>query len=102
MAVLFFDNLILPAFLFSFSFTVSSHLPIVKIGRVAGQFSKPRSSSTEVINGKELPSYLGDNINGMKFDDSEVTKPTFVKDTSAKLILLKPLLEFLNRGLFTE
>jgi uncharacterized protein (TIGR02453 family) len=37
-----------------------------------------------------------------KFDDSEVTKPTFVKDTSAKLILLKPLLEFLNRGLFTE
>jgi 3-deoxy-7-phosphoheptulonate synthase len=49
--------------------TVSSHLPIVKIGRVAGQFSKPRSSSTEVINGKELPSYLGDNINGMKFDE---------------------------------
>ena len=49
--------------------TVSSHLPIVKLGRVAGQFSKPRSSPTEVINGKELPSYLGDNINGMKFDD---------------------------------
>jgi len=49
--------------------TVSSHLPIVKIGRVAGQFSKPRSSSTEIINGKELPSYLGDNINGMKFDE---------------------------------
>ena len=49
--------------------TVSSHLPIVKIGRVAGQFSKPRSSSTEVVNGKELPSYLGDNINGMKFDE---------------------------------
>ena len=49
--------------------TVSSHLPIVKIGRVAGQFSKPRSSSTEVVDGKELPSYLGDNINGMKFDE---------------------------------
>jgi 3-deoxy-7-phosphoheptulonate synthase len=49
--------------------TVSSHVPIVKIGRVAGQFSKPRSSSTEVVNGKELPSYLGDNINGMKFDE---------------------------------
>jgi len=48
--------------------TVSSHLPIVKVGRVAGQFSKPRSSSTEIINGKELPSYLGDNINSMKFD----------------------------------
>ena len=37
-----------------------------------------------------------------KFDDSELTKPNFVKDTAAKLILLKPLLEFLNRGLFTE
>jgi len=49
--------------------TVSSHLPIVKIGRVAGQFSKPRSSPTENVNGKELPSYLGDNINGMKFDE---------------------------------
>jgi uncharacterized protein (DUF2461 family) len=37
-----------------------------------------------------------------KFNDSEVSKPTFVKDTAAKLIVLKPLLEFLNRGLFTE
>lgn len=37
-----------------------------------------------------------------KLDDSEVTKPNFVKDTSAKLILLKPLLEFLNRGLSSE
>jgi uncharacterized protein (TIGR02453 family) len=37
-----------------------------------------------------------------KFDDSELTKPNFVKDTAAKLILLKPLLEFLNRGLYTE
>ena len=37
-----------------------------------------------------------------KFYDYELTKPNFVKDTAAKLILLKPLLEFLNRGLFTE
>lgn len=37
-----------------------------------------------------------------KLEDSEVTKPNFVKDTAAKLILLKPLLDFLNRGLSTE
>ena len=37
-----------------------------------------------------------------KLEDTELTKPTFIKDTAAQLILLKPLLEFLNRGLFTE
>jgi uncharacterized protein (TIGR02453 family) len=37
-----------------------------------------------------------------KLDDSELTKPNFIRETAAKLILLKPLLEFLNRGLFTE
>ena len=48
--------------------TVSSGLPVIKLGRIAGQFSKPRSSPTEVIDGVELPSYLGDNINSMNFD----------------------------------
>lgn len=37
--------------------------PVVKIGRMAGQFAKPRSSSTETIDGVTLPSYQGDNIN---------------------------------------
>ncbi len=49
--------------------TYSTFLPIVKVGRIAGQFSKPRSALTEKKNGKELPSYLGDNINGMEFDE---------------------------------
>ena len=48
--------------------TYSASLPVVKVGRIAGQFSKPRSSSTESKNGVELPSYLGDNINGMEFN----------------------------------
>ena len=38
-------------------------LPVVKVGRIAGQFAKPRSSATEVVNGVELPSYRGDQIN---------------------------------------
>ncbi|PYH47312.1 3-deoxy-7-phosphoheptulonate synthase class II [Aspergillus saccharolyticus JOP 1030-1] len=38
--------------------------PVVRIARIAGQFAKPRSSPTETINGVELPSFRGDNING--------------------------------------
>ena len=48
--------------------TVSSNLPVIKLGRIAGQFSKPRSAPTETQNGIELRSYLGDNINSMDFD----------------------------------
>ena len=47
--------------------TFGGALPIVKVGRLAGQFAKPRSSGTEVIDGVELPSYRGDNVNGMEF-----------------------------------
>ena len=49
--------------------TASASMPVVKLGRIAGQFSKPRSSPTEKKGAKELPSYLGDNINGMEFTD---------------------------------
>ena len=49
--------------------TYSASLPVVKLGRIAGQFSKPRSAPTEVKDGIELPSYLGDNINGIEFEE---------------------------------
>ena len=49
--------------------THSASMPVIKVGRIAGQFSKPRSSPVEKKDGKELPSYLGDNINGMDFSD---------------------------------
>ncbi len=49
--------------------TYSASLPVVKVGRIAGQFSKPRSAPTEIKDGVELPSYLGDNINGMEFNE---------------------------------
>src|SRR6516162_7535581 len=42
-------------------------LPVVKVGRIAGQFAKPRSSPTEKRDGVELPSYRGDIINGIEF-----------------------------------
>ena len=49
----------------------ASKQPVVKVGRMAGQFAKPRSAPTETQNGKELPSYLGDIINGIEFDDDQ-------------------------------
>ena len=47
--------------------TWGAKVPVIKIGRVAGQFAKPRSTATEVIGGAELPSYRGDIINGFDF-----------------------------------
>ena len=49
--------------------TSSASVPVVKVGRIAGQFSKPRSFPTEVKDGKELLTYLGDNINGIEFSE---------------------------------
>jgi len=47
--------------------TYASKLPVVKLGRMAGQFAKPRSADTETIDGIELPSYRGDNVNDIAF-----------------------------------
>lgn len=47
--------------------TFASKLPTVKVGRMAGQFAKPRSADTETIDGVELPSYRGDNVNDIAF-----------------------------------
>lgn len=47
--------------------TFGAGLPVVKVGRMAGQFAKPRSAPTEKIGDVELPSYRGDIINGIDF-----------------------------------
>ena len=47
--------------------TYGAKVPVVKVGRMAGQFAKPRSAPTEVVDGVELPSYRGDIINDMPF-----------------------------------
>ncbi|KAK1263384.1 hypothetical protein QJS04_geneDACA009330 [Acorus gramineus] len=44
-------------------------MPIIKVGRMAGQFAKPRSDAFEEKNGVKLPSYRGDNVNGDAFDE---------------------------------
>ena len=47
--------------------TYGASMPVVKIGRIAGQYGKPRSSSEETIDGISLPSYRGDAVNGLEF-----------------------------------
>ncbi|WP_328620075.1 class II 3-deoxy-7-phosphoheptulonate synthase [Streptomyces sp. NBC_00354] len=47
--------------------TYAASVPVVKVGRIAGQYSKPRSQLTEVRDGVELPVYRGDSVNGPEF-----------------------------------
>ncbi|NNU17355.1 3-deoxy-7-phosphoheptulonate synthase class II [Parvularcula sp. ZS-1/3] len=49
--------------------TYGAAMPVVKVGRIAGQFGKPRSSPIETQGDITLPSYRGDNINGMEFTE---------------------------------
>lgn len=49
--------------------TFAAGSPVVKVGRIAGQFAKPRSAPTETKGDVTLPSYFGDNINGIEFDE---------------------------------
>jgi len=51
--------------------TFGASMPVVKVGRVAGQFAKPRSSPMEAVDGIELPSYRGDMINAMPFTEKD-------------------------------
>ncbi|RFC65074.1 3-deoxy-7-phosphoheptulonate synthase class II [Fulvimarina endophytica] len=56
--------------------TFAGSKPVVKVGRIAGQFAKPRSSGTETKDGETLPSYRGDIINGIDFNpDSRIPDP---------------------------
>ena len=53
--------------------TFGASCPVVKVGRMAGQFAKPRSQDTEIIDGVELESYKGDIINGIDFNKESRT-----------------------------
>jgi len=60
----------------SAALTYGAAMPIVKVGRIAGQFAKPRSANTETIDGVELASYRGDIINGIEFtEEARVPDP---------------------------
>ncbi|KAJ7091703.1 DAHP synthetase [Mycena crocata] len=54
---------------FSLILIWGARLPVVRIGRIAGQYAKPRSSKTEQIGGREVLSFRGDNVNGLDPND---------------------------------
>ncbi|WP_157267915.1 class II 3-deoxy-7-phosphoheptulonate synthase [Azohydromonas aeria] len=76
--------------------TYAARMPVVKVGRIAGQFAKPRSSDTETVDGVTLPSYRGDIINGAEFE-SDVRRPdpqrllTAYSHSAATLNLLRAM-----------
>ncbi|HYH21513.1 MAG TPA: 3-deoxy-7-phosphoheptulonate synthase, partial [Azospirillum sp.] len=56
--------------------TFGAAIPVIKVGRMAGQFAKPRSADMEEVNGVELPSYRGDIVNGFDFTaDARIPDP---------------------------
>jgi 3-deoxy-7-phosphoheptulonate synthase len=56
--------------------TYAAGLPVIKVGRIAGQFAKPRSNPNELLNGQELPSFRGHMVNDVDFDpDSRRANP---------------------------
>ena len=56
--------------------THGAKVPVIKLGRMAGQFAKPRSAPTETVDGVELPSYRGDIINDLAFTaDARIPDP---------------------------
>jgi len=72
----------------------SSGVPVVKVGRIAGQFAKPRSSATEVVDGIELPSFRGHMVNDIDFSaDARIANPerliTAYQQSAATLNLVR-------------
>ncbi len=80
--------------------TFAASRPVVKIGRMAGQFGKPRSEQTETKDGVTLPSYRGDNINGMEFTpESRTPDPErLLKAYSQSAATLNLIRAFANGG----
>ena len=79
--------------------TFAGGCPVVKVGRVAGQFAKPRSSDYEEINGVKLPSYRGDVINGFEFNESaRVPDPKRMIDAYYQSASTLNLLRAFSRG----
>ncbi|WP_397576277.1 class II 3-deoxy-7-phosphoheptulonate synthase [Sphingorhabdus sp.] len=80
--------------------TFAGKMPVVKLGRMAGQFAKPRSTPTETINGVELPSYFGDIINDIEFvaEGREPDPARMIRAYSQAASTLNLLRAFSNGG----
>ncbi|MGC8202425.1 class II 3-deoxy-7-phosphoheptulonate synthase [Aliiroseovarius sp. PTFE2010] len=83
--------------------TFGAKVPVVKVGRMAGQFAKPRSAPTETVDGLELPSYRGDIINGFDFDKaSRVPDPRRMLQAYTQAAASLNLLRAFSKGGFAD
>ncbi|WP_112322748.1 class II 3-deoxy-7-phosphoheptulonate synthase [Oceanibium sediminis] len=83
--------------------TFGAKLPVVKIGRMAGQFAKPRSAPTEVKGGVELPSYRGDIINDIAFTpESRIPDPNRMLQAYTQAAASLNLLRAFSQGGFAD
>jgi len=83
--------------------TFGAKVPVIKVGRMAGQFAKPRSSGMETVNGIELPSYRGDIINGFDFTpDARVPDPGRMLQAYMQSAATLNLLRAFSKGGFAD
>jgi len=80
--------------------TYAGSMPVVKMGRLAGQYAKPRSSDTETRDGVTLPAYRGDAVNGFEFTpESRIPDPQrLVEVYHASAMTLNLIRAFVNGG----
>ena len=83
--------------------TFGAKVPVIKVGRMAGQFAKPRSAATEVIGGAELPSYRGDIINGFDFTpEARIPDPSRMLQAYTQAAASLNLLRAFSKGGFAD
>lgn len=83
--------------------TYGAKVPVVKIGRMAGQFAKPRSAPTEVKDGVELPSYRGDIINELDFtSEARIPDPAKMLQAYTQAAATLNLLRAFSKGGYAD
>lgn len=83
--------------------TYGAKVPVVKVGRMAGQFAKPRSAPTEVVDGVELPSYRGDIINDLDFTpESRIPDPKRMLQAYTQAAATLNLLRAFSQGGYAD
>ncbi|WP_415920495.1 class II 3-deoxy-7-phosphoheptulonate synthase [Tateyamaria sp. SN6-1] len=83
--------------------TYGAKVPVIKLGRMAGQFAKPRSAPTETVDGVELPSYRGDIINELPFTaEARIPDPTKMLQAYTQAAATLNLLRAFSTGGFAD
>jgi 3-deoxy-7-phosphoheptulonate synthase len=83
--------------------TFAAAMPVVKLGRIAGQFAKPRTADVETRGDVTLPSYRGDNINAMEFDEASRTpNPARLMQAYAQSAATQNLLRAFAQGGYAD